>query len=191
MDLLALDEMLFRWINIDGHNVFMDYLLPFVRNKYFWGPLYIFALSFILINFPKRGLLFLLSFAICISLADTISSRVLKKNVKRLRPCKQEEFKSEVKLLVHCGSGYSFPSSHAANHFAAAFFFIFTLGKSYRKIILPLLVWAGLISFAQVYVGVHFPVDVICGGLLGFFLGKFVAWLYIRFSLDRGLKIVG
>jgi len=183
--------MLFRAINIDGHFPLFDYLLPFIRNKYFWGPLYVFALSFVLINFPKRGWLFLLSFAICISLADNISSRLLKKNIKRLRPCNQEVLKSDVQLLVKCGSGYSFPSSHASNHFAAAFFFIFTLGKRYKRIIIPLLIWAGLISFAQVYVGVHFPVDVICGGLLGFFLGKFVAWLYIRFSLDRDLKIIG
>ncbi len=176
-------------INVDGHHPFFDFLLPFIRNKFFWGPLYIFALSFILINFPKKGWIFLLSFGICVSLADSISSQVIKKSVKRVRPCKKVPLKNDVKLLIRCGSGYSFPSSHAANHFAAAFFFIFTFGKRYRRIIFPLLFWASIISYAQVYVGVHFPIDIMAGGILGFLLARFMSWLYVRFSESHDLKI--
>ena len=131
MELIALDETLFRWINMEGHFPFFDYLLPFIRNKLFWAPLYIFAIAFLLINFPRKGWLMILSLAICITISDTMSSKVLKKTIKRDRPCRQ--FKEEVKLLVHCGGGYSFPSSHATNHFAAAFFFHFYVGQKVQR----------------------------------------------------------
>lgn len=182
--------MLFRWINVDGHNPFLDFLLPFVRNKYFWAPLYIFAFSFLLINYKKKALLFLLSLMICVSLADNISNRLLKKNIKRLRPCRTEILEDQVNLLITCGNGYSFPSNHASNHFAVAVFFIFTLGKRIKKIILPLLFWAALVSFAQVYVGVHFPLDITAGAILGTIIGSFMAWLYHRFSNQRNLNII-
>ncbi|MBK8699845.1 MAG: phosphatase PAP2 family protein [Saprospiraceae bacterium] len=84
-------------------------------------------------------------------------------------------------MLVRCGSGYSFTSSHATNHFAIATFLSFSLGTFLRKVRTPLFTWAGVISLAQVYVGVHFPLDVLCGGLLGFSVGLFWAWVFMRY----------
>ncbi|NNE30667.1 MAG: phosphatase PAP2 family protein, partial [Saprospiraceae bacterium] len=157
MDILALDEILFRAVNVDGHNAFFDFLLPFMRNKYFWAPFYIFLLSLILVNFKKAGLLFVLSLILCVALTDNISSRLIKKTVKRERPCRQQSLSKDVKLLARCGVGYSFPSSHATNHFGVALFLILGLGSMWKWIKWPLIIWAGMISYAQVYVGVHFP----------------------------------
>ena len=125
-------------------------------------------------------------------LADTTSSRLIKNTVKRVRPCNDENVKMHVKLLVPCGSGYSFTSSHAANHFAAAVFIIFTFLDNRKWLKWSLLVWAASISFGQVYVGVHYPLDVICGGLLGSGIGWLCAYLFQRFfkrySLLKGVR---
>ena len=107
---------------------------------------------------------------------DFISSSLIKPTVQRLRPCNDPEIKSDVKNLVDCGSGYSFPSSHASNHFGLAVFLI-VLFFSKWKLILPIgLLWAASISFAQVYVGVHYPIDILAGamlgGMIGFIMGK-------------------
>jgi len=84
-----------------------------------------------------------------------------------------------VRLLVHCGRAYSFTSSHAANHFAIAVFISLTLGLLYSWIKWPLLLWAGSIAYGQVYVGVHYPLDVIVGSLVGIIIGYLVAKLYL------------
>ena len=97
---------------------------------------------------------------------------VFKHGFERLRPCNDPEFTDHVRLVIkHCGGGYSFLSNHAANHFGMAVFFFITLRHVFRKWAWLVFVWAGLIAFAQVYVGVHYPLDVLCGALLGMVFG--------------------
>jgi membrane-associated phospholipid phosphatase len=142
--------------------------MPFWRDRFFWIPLYVALASFVVWKFgTAKGAFFILAVIVAASLADVTSSRLIKENVERLRPCNEPEIKEQVNLLIHCGGGYSFTSSHAANHFAVAVFLCFTLGRLYRRIRLPLLLWAASIAYGQVYVGVHYPLDVICGALLG------------------------
>jgi undecaprenyl-diphosphatase len=83
-----------------------------------------------------------------------------------------------MRLLVECGSGYSFPSSHATNHFGMSLFLYFSFGKFYKWIKPTVILWAALVAYAQVYVGVHYPLDVVFGALLGFLIGHFVCWAY-------------
>jgi membrane-associated phospholipid phosphatase len=171
IELLQFDDRLFHFINSGLSNPFFDAVMPVLRNKYTWMPLYMFLLSFLLINFKKKGLFIVLALALIIGAADSTSSHVIKKSVKRLRPCKVIEKPADLHLLVPCGSGYSFPSSHAANHFAIAVFLGLVFGKIFRWVRWPLLLWAAGISLAQVYVGLHFPLDVTAGALLGSLLG--------------------
>ena len=110
-----------------------------------------------------------------------MSSKVVKESVMRLRPCNDAEIKADVNLLVRCGSGYSFTSSHATNHFAIAAFISMTLGMVLPLIRWPFYLWAASIAFGQVYVGVHYPFDVISGALLGWLIGVLAAKLYNRF----------
>ena len=104
--------------------------------------------------------------------------------------CNDEKIATQVKLLVPCGSGYSFPSSHATNHFAAAVFIIFTFVEKRRWLKWSLLAWATSIAFGQVYVGVHYPLDVICGGILGSGIGWLGAFLFEKYLKKWSLKSV-
>lgn len=179
-DLLHYDEMLFHMVNSGCSNGFFDWLMPLLRDKFFWAPFYIFIASFLCINYRKKGLVVFLALVLMVSLSDSISSQVLKKNVQRLRPCYLLEPNKEMNLLVPCGTGFSFPSTHAANHFAIAIFLSLVLGKVFQWIKIPLVIWAGSVAFAQVYVGVHFPLDVLAGGLFGAMMG-WAAYLLLRF----------
>jgi membrane-associated phospholipid phosphatase len=184
-ELLQLDQTVFFLINGEWHNSFLDAIMPFWRNKLFWSPLYIFLLFYILLNFKLKGFYFILMVAAVIAIADTTSSKVIKKSVQRVRPCNDESIKKNVHLLVRCGSGYSFTSSHATNHFAVAFFLIFTLCRRYRWAKYALIFWAASVAYGQVYVGVHYPLDVLAGAFLGAIIGVLMALIYSRFGRFR------
>lgn len=182
MNIIQWDIAVFEWINTDLSAGFLDLVLPWMREPYFWLPMYIFIIAFVFFNYGKRAYWFVLFLVLAAGSADIISSRPIKNTVKRLRPCNTEYVR--VIERVHCGSGYSFTSSHATNHFAVATFLIMTLGQSFRKIKPYLWTWASVVAFSQIYVGVHFPLDVIGGALLGIILGKIWAILFDRFYGD-------
>ena len=178
--ILIFDEWLFHGIN--GLRIpLFDELSPFYRHKFFWTPLYIFIISALLYNFAKNGLWMVLFAIMTVGFSDTVSSKWIKHSVKRIRPCNENHLSQEMIYRVRCGGGYSFTSSHATNHGALAFFFFF-LFQGYPKWWRWLgVVWAGSIAFAQVYVGVHYPCDVLAGLLLGLLIGGVWALLYRRF----------
>jgi membrane-associated phospholipid phosphatase len=178
--LIAADQFLFELINGQAHNAVLDWLMPIWREKSTWIPLYIALAVFVGYKYRLQGLYLVLALLLAVGLADTVSSKIIKPSVHRLRPCNDPALKGEVKLLVHCGSGYSFTSSHASNHFAVAAFLSLTLGLHYRRIRWPLYLWAASIALGQVYVGVHFPLDIFIGAILGVIIGNIVAKTYLR-----------
>lgn len=178
--LIHYDIALFSKINGQWHTPFLDWLFPLLRNQFFWSPLYLFLLVFMLLNFGKAGLKWVIFFLITFALSDYISSSVIKPMVGRLRPCNTPMLADSIRSLVSCGTGKSFTSSHAANHFALAFFAFNTV-----HFVKPLwkwsfLLWALAISYAQVYVGVHFPLDVTGGAILGVILASVTSWAFNR-----------
>ncbi len=170
-ELIQFDQHLFQLIN-HWDNGWLNAIMPLWREKTTWIPLYLLFSVWVGWKFKKAGLLFLLTAILCVGIADTMSSKIIKKSVERLRPCRTPGLADDVKLLVPCGGGHSFTSSHATNHFALAVFLVSTLGRFLKRIKIPLLLWAASIAFGQVYVGVHFPLDVISGSILG----SLIAW---------------
>ena len=177
-----LDQYLFFAINKGLSNPFFDWLMPYLRNRYLWTPLYLFMAIFFVRNYGKQGWLIVVFLGLTFGISDYLSSSVIKPAFERLRPCNDPIIKPEINSLVVCGTGFSFPSSHATNHFALAVFLITMFYEKWKPIILFGVLWAFSISFAQIYVGVHYPGDVVFGGILGAMIG------YITGSVLLNLK---
>lgn len=178
--LIQLDQELFQWVNGQWHAGWLDAIAPLWRDRRFWVPLYLGIAFYAVWRFRWKGIYFLLALSATGGISDHISSRMIKPAVERLRPCREPALAGKVRSLVPCGGGYSFTSSHATNHFAAAGFLFFTLGAFHRRWRWVWWLWAGSIAYAQVYVGVHYPGDVLAGALLGMIIGVFMAVLYLR-----------
>ena len=165
--LLYYDQQIFFFINRQLSNPAFDFIMPYVRERDFWIPLYVLLVFYFVRLLKKWSWVALVTTAITIVITDQLSSSLIKPWIGRLRPCNDPSLAEQVQLIVNCGSGFSFVSSHAANHFGIACFLIVMLQHRLKWILPVALFWAALVSFAQVYVGVHYPLDVICGGLLG------------------------
>jgi membrane-associated phospholipid phosphatase len=190
--IINIDQQVFYFINNTCHFEALDKVMPYWRSMYLWIPLYIFFTTFLIEKFGKKGWIYLLCLAITIGCSDTISSKYIKKSVERARPCqdisRNLEYMHEVKLLIPCGSGYSFPSSHATNHFAIALFIILTFARRKKWLKRSLIIWASTIALGQVYVGVHYPLDVICGGILGSLIGWAAAYFYNKYAKEFNIN---
>jgi membrane-associated phospholipid phosphatase len=168
------------YLNTQWTNEFFDAIMPFVRNQWTWAPLYLFLLIFMPMNYGRKGIMWCVFFLMAFAIGDYVSASIIKPYYLRLRPCNNPYIKDIVHLLVPCGSGYSFPSSHATNHFALGIFSAITLQRKTKWIWPAAIVWALMIGYAQVYVGVHFPGDVVVGALLGAVAGIVVGKIYNR-----------
>jgi undecaprenyl-diphosphatase len=187
---LAIDKIIFLFVQDYLRNPFLDLIIPFLRNKYFWLPIYLLVLHQI---FTRQRHLFIKYFFFLlglISITDFFNSSLLKNIFCRIRPCNDKLINTLFEPLVPCGSGFSFPSSHAVNHFALAAFFYYTTPFIPIKWRFIWYIWAFSISFAQVYVGVHYPSDVILGGFIGFYFGNIVAKIYLR-MVNNEMEIKG
>ena len=162
--------------------------MPLLRNRYFWIPLYFFMAIFFVKNYNKQGWLILIAMGLTFGLTDYTSSSILKPSFKRLRPCNNPAVKAEVNNLIPCGTGFSMPSSHAANHFALAFFLISIFYNKWKPILPLTILWAFSISFAQVYVGVHYPLDVTFGGIFGGMIGYVMGTILLHLQAFNGWK---
>lgn len=200
---LEIDESLFKAINgLAGGSVspgvsdFLDVVMWSVSMAKFWTPLYVILLVLLWKKFTRRNsrLIILLGIIVSIGLADIISARVLKPTAARLRPSHRIELAEDINLHKHDdgtlykGGQYGFVSSHAANHMAIAIFVGGLLAStSSSAILIALLCWAIVIGFSRIYLGVHFPSDVIFGWMLGGVIGiavlKFASILNTKFAM--------
>ena len=170
--LVQWDQSLFISINSDWTNPVFDVVLPIMRNSFIWYPLYLFLLIFVLLNFKVRGLWWAVFFLSTLALTDMTGTYVFKHVFERLRPCSDPDFFTHVRLLLkQCAGGYSFTSNHAANHFGMATFFFITFRHLFKIWAWIALCWAAAICYSQVYVGVHYPLDVLAGAMLGLAFG--------------------
>jgi undecaprenyl-diphosphatase len=177
------DRQLFLFLN-GLHTPWLDEVMWVFSQQWFGIPFYLF---FVWILYKSQGwkgaLAGLIACVLTVALANTITSEILKEWTGRYRPTHN----FEIGHLVHTvndyrGGLYSFCSSHAANMFGIATV-VFLLGrKSYPKIICFLLIWASLISYSRIYLGVHYPSDVLAGAFIGIGCGVLMIYMIKRYS---------
>ena len=175
--LLQIDQELFLLLNGAGIESF-DSFWVFVSSTRSAFPLFIFIVFLLVKKHRKHFWLGLIVIGITVGLADFTSVHGFKNVFMRLRPSHAPELVDQIRLLVHKGGLYGFVSSHAANFFALAA--ITSLLFSERKYLPYLLYsWAVLVAYSRIYVGKHYPLDVIGGAVLGILLAKLV-WSLVK-----------
>jgi undecaprenyl-diphosphatase len=165
--LYAADCRIFYFINQTLSNGFFDLIMPFLTdlNRMLAGKILFVAAGIAMLIWGGRtGRIVVVVLILAVALSDQFSSFVIKPLVDRLRPCRVLE---GVRLLVDCGSGRSFPSSHAVNMFAAAA----VLAFGYPRLRWAFYSFAAVIAFSRVYVGVHYPSDIAGGACIGLLIG--------------------
>lgn len=173
--LLNVDLEVFKIINGLDLGILENVLVIF-RNKLTWVPLYLGLIGWMIYLWKRNAWVPVLFSVLVVTCSDFTSSKMIKESVERPRPCHTLE---QIDLRVSCGSGYSFTSSHATSHMALAVFW-FQLFTSWGRHRWWLIAWAFVIGFAQIYVGVHYPLDVLSGFIVGGVIGWLVYKLYQR-----------
>jgi len=185
--LLQYDKELFLYLNNLG-NPTWDWLWLLITNELTFIPLYALLLFFIYKKFGLKTLIFsVLIIALMITFTDQISN-VFKRGFERLRPCRQDGVMDQMRFIaVRCGK-YGFFSGHSSNSMAAAVFAGLLLKPFYRKLLFILLFWSFLVAYSRIYVGVHYPLDIVCGlmfgAISGFMFYKILKYIIKRFTTN-------
>ncbi len=182
--LLHIDRSLLYFINHSCSNELFDVVMPWLREKKNWIPAYILIGAWVIYKYKWKSWFVFLIVIAGIALSDQIASGLFKPWIHRLRPCTAPGVSEHLRMLLPCGGGYGFFSSHAANHSALSFLLIYYM-KPQRWLSVILILWAALVCFAQVYVGYHYPADVICGAMCGLT----VSYLLTGISANYFLKL--
>lgn len=184
--LINADQDLFLWLN-GHHTPLLDSLMYWITFKYTWVPMYILLIALHLKKDWRKSWPELLVVLLAVAVADKITSGLMKPYFLRFRPCHDPELQGLVHQVTGCGGLYGFASSHASTSFAVAMtWFAFLRTKiSYAWL---LFVWAAIYSYSRVYVGVHYPADIVIGSMIGLAVGWLCLKLYQTF-LTRYYRI--
>jgi undecaprenyl-diphosphatase len=182
-EIIALDQQLLIYLNNLYHPV-ADPIMYWFSDKYIWFPMYAYFVGYLLYKYKWNGLFMVIATAITIAACDQFTSSFMKPFFERLRPCYEPGVQEHLRMITTCGGKYGFASSHAANAFGFAVFAVLLLYKKYKKI-LYLLFWAALVSYSRVYLGVHYPLDIITGGIVGSLIAYFVFLGYKKLTQNR------
>lgn len=169
--LYSIDLFLFNFINHSLANPVFDFFFPLITVEKNWFILYLVLFYFLLFKNGKKGVVAFTVMIITFAITDYLNGSIIKELVGRIRPCADLP---DVRLLIPCGAGKSFPSSHAVNTFAAVFVF----SRFYREYKYHLFTIASLVAFSRVYVGVHYPSDIIAGTIIGIVMAYILMILY-------------
>lgn len=180
-----IDTSLFLFLN-GLHADWFDPVMIFFSGKLTWIPFYLVLLYLIIRQYKWQSLILLLFIAALISLSDQLSVRAFKFVFERPRPCHEPDLQPLIYLaLGRCGGAFGFVSSHAANSFAMAGFVWFLLRGAYPYIGWVLFPWAAVVSYSRIYLGVHYPGDIMAGALLGLAI-SWLVWQIYRRSCGAG-----
>lgn len=168
--LKTLDKELFFLIN-EFHNETMDQFMYLISGRDIWFPFYALLIIGAIYQLKKVGIIFILAAIMAVGASDFFTSGIMKKSFERFRPSRDSTIMEKVHIVNdYRGGKYGFASSHAANTFAIAIFFFMFWRRRFHWIWL-LFVWAFLISYSRIYLGVHFPGDILVGAIIGMLFG--------------------
>lgn len=171
-----LDTELFLFFNSINSPVW-DKIMWWISGSKSWIPMYLIIVIYIIYKFRWKAVITLVFIALVVTLADQISVKAFKDVFQRLRPCHNPALEEIVHLVKNkCGGKYGFVSSHAANTFAVAFFLSKLFKNKYFSLFI--FIWAAVVSYSRIYLGVHYPFDVLGGAVLGSVIGWMVFLLH-------------
>jgi undecaprenyl-diphosphatase len=174
-----LDTVIFLFLNNLGTEAWDPFWLR-MSEVFIWVPLYLALVVGLFFLFkPKTALWAILVISLNVVFTDQGSVRLFKNQFERLRPCHEESIKDQIRLVKgHCGGQYGFVSSHASNSFGIAVL----VGLFYRRrwpwVYYGMLVWASVVAYSRIYLGVHYPADIFFGALYGSFVGVILYALF-------------
>ncbi|MDX1629854.1 MAG: phosphatase PAP2 family protein [Fulvivirga sp.] len=165
------DQQLFFFLN-SLHTEWLDQVMFFLTQRETWIPFYVVLLIWMVKEYKWKGLLFALAAGCAVGLADFIISGLMKPFFQRYRPSRDPAIEDGLVHIVngYYGGRYGFASSHAGTSFALATFVYLLFCDNYKWIIL-IFVWAALMSYTRIYLGVHYPGDIMVGALVGIITG--------------------
>ncbi|MDR3024855.1 MULTISPECIES: phosphatase PAP2 family protein [Chryseobacterium] len=168
-EIIQEDKKVFLYLNNLGDSSF-DQFWMLISSTWIWVPLYIIFLYFLYKNYQLRTLVFILIF---IGLGAVVSDQlanVFKYGVARLRPCHDPTLEHHMRI-VKCGGQFGFYSAHASNTFFLATYLGILLKKKIKWFPYAIFAWALVVSYSRIYLGVHFPIDILVGAFVGSLLG--------------------
>jgi undecaprenyl-diphosphatase len=171
-----IDQQLFLFLN-SINSPFWDKIMYAISGKIIWAPVYLAILIYLGIKYKKRFLVIIPFIIIAVTLADQLSVQLFKNVFHRLRPCHEPSLAGMIHLVNgQCGGLYGFVSSHASNSFNVALLSLMLIKR--RWFTISILIWASVIGYSRIYLGVHYPGDVICGAIAGSLIGWGIYKLY-------------
>ena len=185
-EILKLDSKLFLYLNNLGTSKFDIFWISLSKIEANILMYLFLILLFFYIQKIRPKLIYIFYFFIVIALMITITDQganIFKDSIQRLRPCYNESIIDSMRLVKeNCGGKYGFFSAHASNSFSLAIFFGLLFINRIRYIIMITVVYASLISYSRIYLGVHYPIDIIFGGFFGIFVGFVMySFVYLKF----------
>ena len=185
--IVEIDKQMMVFLNKTISNPIFDFIMPIITNQNFLVFSGLILIGYLAYFGGKRGRITIVVLLIAASFSDAICFQIIKPWVGRIRP--SHEFYEYINLLVSKGGKYSFPSNHAANSFV----FATVLSYFYDRKKISLYILASTIAFSRVYVGVHYPLDIIFGSIIGYIISWIILslWVIIKMrELKRGRKWV-
>lgn len=186
-EIIQEDKKAFLFLNNLGDSSF-DQFWILISSTWIWVPLYIIFCYFLYKNYTLKSFLYILLFvAIGITISDQLSG-IFKYGVARLRPCHDATLVPYMRI-VKCGGQYGFYSAHASNTFFLATYLSILLKYKLNWFPYAIFVWAVVVSYSRIYLGVHFPVDILVGAFVGLLLGGLFAMLAKKVNNKQTISI--
>lgn len=171
-----LDQQLFLYLN-GLHTAWLDTLMYWITYKYTWFPVYFLLVAAVIWKYRTRGLVMCLGILLAVGISDQLTSGWMKPFFERLRPCQVPDLQAAVHLVTGCGGRYGFASSHASTTFGLATT-VWLMLRRWSLWFGAAFAWSSLVAYSRVYVGVHYPADILVGAAVGFLVGWLVYQLY-------------